>query len=104
MKEKVLGNIPVEMNDDELDQVTGGAGGDILDVAPPEALAEGLDIGTEIISETPCFKCFTDSYNYRFRVTGFATGGGLFLGECTRCGTVAYGVLAAFGGGGWTIA
>lgn len=65
----------MEMNDEEPDRVTGAAAGDILEVAPPKAFAEGLDIGTEIISEPPCFECFTNSYNYRLRVTGFIAGG-----------------------------
>ena len=80
-----------ELNDDMLDDVSGGAG--ILE----EAAAEGLSIGT--IINCRCFMCG----NGQFKVIGIYSGG-KFQGMCTDCGYKGYGLLKAYGGSGWELA
>ena len=86
-----------ELNDELLDAVSGGA--TISTEVPPEAKAEGLDFGVEVISEFPCDKCGCE----RFRCIDF-TPSGFVVGECVDCKRVAFAVLKSYGGAGWELA
>lgn len=86
-----------ELTDDMLDTVAGGA--TTATEVPPEAKAEGLDFGVEIISDWGCDKCGCK----RFRVIDFP-GNWNFVGECTSCKTIGWAMLKSAGGDGWTIA
>lgn len=92
MKEKKF-----ELTDDMLDAVAGGT--TIAGEVPPEAKAEGLDFGVEIISDWGCEKCGCK----RYRVVEFVSDA-VFRGECTSCKIIAWGMLKSAGGDGWHLA
>ena len=80
-----------ELNDDMLDDVSGGAG--ILE----EAAAEDMNVGRLINSK--CCMCG----NPQFKVTAIYDTG-RFRGRCTNCGYTGYNKLKAYGGSGWELA
>lgn len=95
MNEEIKKN--AELTDDLLVGVAGGT--TIAGEVPPEAKAEGLDFGVEIISDWGCDKCGCK----RSRVIDFPSNWN-FRGECTGCKTIGWAILKSAGGGGWTIA
>lgn len=85
--------IPMEINDDMLNTVVGGAGVEVS----AEAAAEGLNIGTELICS--CIMCG----NQRYIVSEFISDI-KFWARCSKCGYRGIGTLKAYGGTGWELA